>query len=151
MTEITRPRDLRLSSEPAHAFPQSPFRPYTSRIACIIATLNEADTIAEVVQKARPYVHHVVVVDGFSEDATCARARDAGCDVMYQEGTGKGMALRTAFHRIEADIYVTIDGDATYDAEEMDALIQTGPRWRSRYGDWIPPDGPDGARAPSPA
>jgi dolichol-phosphate mannosyltransferase len=86
--------------------------------------LNEAVTIADVVQNTKPFVHTVVVVDGFSNDETCARARQAGSDVIYQEGQGKGMALRTAFDRVEADIYVTIDGDATYDAREMDKLIQ---------------------------
>jgi glycosyltransferase involved in cell wall biosynthesis len=108
----------------SHSYPYEPFRPYTSRIACIIATLNEAATITEVVRKAKPYAHNVVVVDGFSQDETCDLARKAGSDIIFQDGKGKGMALRTAFTRIEADIYVTIDGDATYDAEEMDVLIQ---------------------------
>lgn len=93
-------------------------------IACIIATLNEAVTVADVIQKAKPFVHQVVVVDGYSQDETCALARKAGSDVIYQDGKGKGMALRTAFNRVDADVYVTIDGDATYDAGEMGQLIQ---------------------------
>jgi len=95
-----------------------------SRIVCIVATLNEAATIGDVVRQAKPYVHQVVVVDGFSQDETCSRARHAGSEILYQKGKGKGMALRTAFDRVEAEIYVTIDGDATYNAEEMDDLIQ---------------------------
>jgi glycosyltransferase involved in cell wall biosynthesis len=94
------------------------------RIACIIPTLNEGVTVSEVIQKAQPYVDRVVVIDGHSHDNTCAQARQAGCDVMYQEGKGKGMALRTALARIDADIYVIIDGDATYDATEMSKLLR---------------------------
>jgi glycosyltransferase involved in cell wall biosynthesis len=126
MTELPNPhaRVYGFENTLDHSYPPEPFRPYTSRIVCIIATLNEATTITEVVRKAKPYAHTVVVVDGFSQDETCALARKAGSNVIYQDGKGKGMALRTAFTRINADIYVTIDGDATYDAEEMDTLVQ---------------------------
>lgn len=124
MKAITTPPLPPFDTMNIHLVPSDPLRLYPSRMVCIIATLNEAATIAEVIRKAKPYVHAVVVVDGFSQDETCALARLAGSEVIYQEGKGKGMALRTAFRRIEADIYVTIDGDATYDAEEMAALIQ---------------------------
>jgi dolichol-phosphate mannosyltransferase len=93
-------------------------------IVCIIPTLNEGDTIVEVIRKAQQFTSHVVVVDGHSNDDTCERAKTAGAEILYQEGKGKGWALRTAFSQLNSDIYVTIDGDATYDASELVNLVQ---------------------------
>ena len=76
------------------------------------------------VRKARLFTRHVVVVDGYSKDDTAEMALKTGADVIFQEGRGKGMALRTAFSQIESDVYVIIDGDATYDAREMEVLVQ---------------------------
>jgi len=94
------------------------------RIVCLIPTLNEGPTVGEVIDRARNYVDRVVVVDGNSSDDTPKVAMELGVEVLPQEGKGKGMALRTAFDKIDEDIYITIDGDATYDAAEIDSLIQ---------------------------
>ena len=93
-------------------------------IVCIIPTLNECDTVVEVIRKAQQFTPHIVVVDGHSNDDTCERAKVAGAKILYQEGKGKGWALRTAFSQLKSDIYVTIDGDATYDARELINLVQ---------------------------
>jgi dolichol-phosphate mannosyltransferase len=96
-----------------------------NEIICIIPTLNEAITVAEVVKKAKKFTRRVVVVDGHSGDNTCEIASEAGADVMLQEGSGKGMALRSAFDRIvEGNVFVIIDGDATYDALEMEMITK---------------------------
>ncbi len=94
------------------------------KILCIIPTLNEAITVSEVIRKAKPFVHRVVVVDGHSQDNTFGTALKEGVDVIYQDGKGKGMALRTVLDRFYSDIYVVIDGDATYDAQEMGKIIK---------------------------
>ena len=94
------------------------------KIICFVPTLNESITVTEVIRKAKPFVHQVVVIDGHSRDDTVELASQTGVDVIYQEGTGKGMAVRTGLDKYFADIYVTIDGDATYDALEMNKLIQ---------------------------
>jgi dolichol-phosphate mannosyltransferase len=93
-------------------------------VVCIIPTLNECDTVVEVIRKAQQFTTHIVVVDGHSNDDTCDRAKQAGADIIYQERKGKGWALRTAFKQVQSDIYVTIDGDATYDARELINLVQ---------------------------
>jgi len=92
-------------------------------VTCLIATLNEAPTVGEVIQKAKNHVDRVIVVDGNSSDDTSQIALKFGAEVLAQEGKGKGMALRTAFNKIDEDVYVTIDGDATYDASEIDTLV----------------------------
>ncbi|MDQ1281401.1 MAG: dolichol-phosphate hexosyltransferase [Thermoproteota archaeon] len=94
-----------------------------SEIVCIIPTLNEGATVAEVVRKSMQFVDRVVVVDGYSNDGTSQIASEAGAEVIFQEGKGKGMALRTVFEKVKSDVYVIIDGDATYDAFEMENLI----------------------------
>jgi glycosyltransferase involved in cell wall biosynthesis len=92
-------------------------------IVCVIPTLNEAPTIGEVIKGALNYADRVVVVDGNSGDNTILVAEKNGAEILTQEGVGKGMAVRTAFNRIFGDIYVIIDGDATYDAVEIDELV----------------------------
>ena len=94
------------------------------KIVCIIPTLNESLTVTEVVKKAKQFVHRVIVVDGYSEDGTSEMASKAGADVIFQDGKGKGTALRTALNKIYGDIYVTIDGDATYDPLEMEKILK---------------------------
>ena len=96
----------------------------TDEVTCIIPTLNEYSTVAEVVQKAKLFTRQIIVVDGWSEDGTSIAASEAGAKVIFQDGEGKGMALRTAFNKINSDIYVIIDGDATYDVMEMEKIFQ---------------------------
>ena len=96
----------------------------TAKVVCVIPTLNESATVAEVVQKAKQIADRVVVVDGHSEDSTYEIAYKAGADVILQDGEGKGMALRTAFNKIEEDVCVILDGDATYDPLEMEQIIK---------------------------
>jgi dolichol-phosphate mannosyltransferase len=93
-------------------------------VACVIPTLNESATVAEVVNKAKQVANRVVVVDGHSNDGTCEIASKVGAEVILQDGNGKGMALRTALSRIEEDICVILDGDATYDPLEMEQIIK---------------------------
>jgi dolichol-phosphate mannosyltransferase len=93
-------------------------------VACLIPTLNEGPTIGWVVRTAKRITDHVVVIDGGSEDNTCRIAEDTGANVLLQNGSGKGQALRTAFAKVKDDVYVTIDGDATYDPLETKRLLQ---------------------------
>jgi dolichol-phosphate mannosyltransferase len=93
-------------------------------VVCIVPTLNEAPTIGEVVTSAQRLVDHVFVVDGGSSDETSQIAVRHGASVIHEARRGKGWALRTAFATVDADIYVTIDGDATYDPCEMSALLE---------------------------
>jgi len=96
-----------------------------SEVLCIIPTLNEEKTIREVISKAKHFVNHVLVVDGFSVDDTYTNSKEAGAEVIFQEGKGKGNALKTVFREIkEYDICVIIDGDGTYDPLEMGKIIE---------------------------
>ncbi|MEH6525652.1 MAG: glycosyltransferase family 2 protein [Sneathiella sp.] len=97
----------------------------TPSIAVMIPCFNEEQTIATVVEdfkKALPQAR-IVVCDNVSTDQTGDRARAAGAEVIYESMPGKGNAVRRLFSDIEADIYVMVDGDATYEAAVAPKLV----------------------------
>lgn len=96
-------------------------------IAAIVPCHNEALAVAKVVadlQAAVPGIR-VYVYDNNSTDGTDKIARDAGAIVRYEHAKGKGNVVRRAFGDIDADIYVMVDGDDTYDASALPAMIET--------------------------
>ncbi|MFC5494124.1 glycosyltransferase family 2 protein [Nocardioides caricicola] len=66
----------------------------------------------------------VYVYDNCSTDRTVERAREAGAIVCSEPHKGKGNVVRRAFADIDADIYLLIDGDDTYDAGAAPAMIE---------------------------
>ena len=95
------------------------------RTAVLIPCYNEAKTIAKVVrdfQTALPLAT-VYVYDNNSSDDTIAQAKSAGAVVRSVRHQGKGNVMRRMFADIEAEIYVLVDGDATYDAASATKLI----------------------------
>ncbi|MEJ0063252.1 MAG: glycosyltransferase family 2 protein [Alphaproteobacteria bacterium] len=100
--------------------------PSDARIAVLIPCYNEEKAIAQVVsdfRKALPSAS-IYVYDNNSRDGTVAAARAAGAIVRGEPLQGKGNVVRRMFADIEADIYVLVDGDATYDAASAPAMIE---------------------------
>ena len=95
------------------------------RIAVLIPCYNEEATIAKVVRDFRDNLPGaaITVYDNNSSDATAERAREAGAVVRFEARQGKGNVVRRMFADIEADIYVLVDGDDTYDASVAPKLI----------------------------
>lgn len=95
------------------------------RIAVIIPCLNEATTIATVVDDFRQQLPEAAiwVIDNDSDDATIEVATAHGARILTETRRGKGFAVRTAFRSIDADIYVMVDGDDTYPAEAVHDLL----------------------------
>lgn len=96
-------------------------------IAVVIPCYNEAGTIGAVVQGFREGLPKasILVFDNASTDATAEEARRAGAMVLPVPRRGKGNVVRHMFAEVEADVYVMIDGDATYDPAEAPRLIRT--------------------------
>lgn len=99
--------------------------PKTARIAVLVPCYNEEAAIATVVRDfkaAMPYAT-VYVYDNNSKDQTVARAREAGAVVRTETRQGKGNVVRRMFADVEADVYVLVDGDDTYDASAAPLLV----------------------------
>ena len=98
------------------------------KIAVLIPCYNEAKTVEKVVKsykKALPEAT-IYVYDNNSTDGTDKIAKKAGATVKYEYKQGKGNVIRSMFKEIEAEVYLMIDGDDTYPAEnarEMCKLI----------------------------
>ena len=96
------------------------------RIAVLVPCYNEEAAIAKVVRDFRDALPAAIiyVYDNNSSDQTAARAREAGALVRTELRQGKGNVVRRMFADIEADIYVLVDGDDTYDAGASPRMIQ---------------------------
>jgi glycosyltransferase involved in cell wall biosynthesis len=95
-------------------------------VAVLVPCYNEEAAVAAVVagfQAALPAAT-VYVYDNNSRDRTVEIARAAGAVVRSETRQGKGHVVRRMFADIEADVYVLVDGDATYDAPSAPAMVE---------------------------
>ncbi|HEY5064206.1 MAG TPA: glycosyltransferase family 2 protein [Xanthobacteraceae bacterium] len=94
-------------------------------VAILVPCYNEERAIAKVVADFRAALPEAVVYvyDNNSSDNTVAAAKAAGAVVRRERHQGKGYVVRRMFNDIEADIYVLVDGDATYDAPGAQQMI----------------------------
>jgi len=96
------------------------------RVAVLVPCYNEEAAITKVVDDFRAALPDAViyVYDNNSKDQTVARASAAGAVVRSETRQGKGNVVRRMFADIEADIYVLVDGDDTYDAGASPRMIK---------------------------
>src|ERR1700747_1888457 len=96
------------------------------RIAVLVPCFNEEAAVASVVggfRKALPTAQ-IYVYDNNSKDRTAEVARAAGAEVRSEHRQGKGHVGRRMLADIDADIYVLVDGDATYDAPSAPRMVE---------------------------
>lgn len=96
-------------------------------IAVLVPCYNEEATIHKVVRDFIGVLPgaQVYVYDNNSKDNTVLRAKEAGATVRSERQQGKGHVVRRMFADVEADIYVLVDGDDTYDAASAATLVKT--------------------------
>ena len=96
------------------------------RIAVLIPCLNEAATVGRVVRDFRTALPsaQVYVFDNGSTDDTAAVALAEGALLRTEPRPGKGHVVRRMFADVDADIYVLVDGDATYDAAAAPGMVR---------------------------
>jgi glycosyltransferase involved in cell wall biosynthesis len=94
-------------------------------VAVLVPCFNEEAAIAKVVADFRAALPAatVYVYDNNSTDRTAEVARSAGAVVRREARQGKGNVVRRMFADVDADVYVLVDGDATYDAPSARAMI----------------------------
>ena len=96
------------------------------RVAVLIPCKNEAVAIGHVVQGFREALPDalVFVYDNNSTDGTAAAARGAGAVVRSEALPGKGNVVRRMFADVDADVYILVDGDDTYDPHVAPAMLR---------------------------
>jgi glycosyltransferase involved in cell wall biosynthesis len=96
------------------------------RIAVLIPCHNEEATIGKVIDQFRQELSSAVVYvfDNCCLDATARIAKEHGAVVVKEPRKGKGFVVERMFDTVDADIYVMVDGDDTYPAEEVHKLIK---------------------------
>jgi glycosyltransferase involved in cell wall biosynthesis len=96
------------------------------KIAILIPCYNEELTVAQVINDFRTQLPaaDIYVFDNNSSDRTVEIARHAGAIISFEPRQGKGYVVQAMFSEVEADIYVMVDGDATYQASEVHKLLE---------------------------
>ena len=112
-----RAGDVTGPGRPRHAAP---------RIAVLIPCHDEAAAIAKVVADFRAALPDatIYVYDNNSRDGTAAAARAAGAVVRRETLQGKGQVVRRMFGDIDAEVFVLVDGDDTYEAAAAPAMVR---------------------------
>ena len=88
-----------------------------ARVAVLIPCFNEAIAIGKVVADFRKNLD-------YSTDGTAEVAAAAGAVVRRETLQGKGHVIRRMFADIEADAYLLVDGDDTYDADTAPEMVR---------------------------
>ncbi len=96
-------------------------------IAVLIPCYNEELTIAEVITSFREQLPHATlyVYDNNSIDRTAEIARKCGAIVRHEPQQGKGHVIRRMFADIDSDIFIMVDGDSTYPAQDVTKMVET--------------------------
>jgi glycosyltransferase involved in cell wall biosynthesis len=100
--------------------------PAPVRVAVLIPCYNEEAAIEQVVRSFRAALPQaeIYVYDNNSTDDTVAVARAAGATVGLETSQGKGHVVRRMFADVDADVYLMVDGDATYDAGSAARMVE---------------------------
>jgi glycosyltransferase involved in cell wall biosynthesis len=98
---------------------------HAPRVAVLIPCFNEEVAIGRVVDDFRQHLPEstIYVYDNNSSDRTAEAAGEAGAVVRTERRQGKGNVVRRMFSDVEADVYLLVDGDGTYDAASAPSLM----------------------------
>lgn len=94
-------------------------------VVAIVPCLDEEATVGSVVADLAAAVPGITVYvyDNGSTDRTVEVARAAGALIRHETRRGKGHVVRRAFGDVQADVFVLVDGDATYDVSMLPMMI----------------------------
>lgn len=97
----------------------------TVKVAVLIPCYNEEVSVGRTIKEFRAALPDAIVYvyDNNSTDRTIEFARAAGATVRQERMQGKGNVVRRMLADVDADVYVMIDGDATYDAAMAPKLV----------------------------
>jgi len=99
-------------------------------VTIVLPVLNEANAIGRVLDELRRAGYsNILVVDGHSTDGTAEIAKSMGVEVVQQHGRGKTGALKTAFERVNTSYLLVMDGDCTYDPNDIEKFLAHAERY----------------------
>jgi glycosyltransferase involved in cell wall biosynthesis len=98
-------------------------------VTAVIPARDEAFSIVSVIERCRPFVNEIVVVDGHSTDATVRLATEAGARVVLDRRRGKGDAIRVAREVVRTPVTVLLDADGSHSPEDIPLVL--GPIMRN--------------------
>jgi glycosyltransferase involved in cell wall biosynthesis len=95
-------------------------------IAVLLPCYNEELTVVPTIRQMREAVPgaRIIVFDNNSKDKSAELAKAEGVEVRPVRLQGKGNVVRRMFADIDADIYLMVDADTTYDPKTAPALIE---------------------------
>jgi glycosyltransferase involved in cell wall biosynthesis len=95
------------------------------KIAFIVPCYNEELTIESVIKDAKSAVPEAAlyVFDNNSTDKTAQTALSLGAQVISEKRQGKGFVVQSIFNKVDADLYIMVDGDDTYDLSRIQDMI----------------------------
>ncbi|RSN76734.1 glycosyltransferase family 2 protein [Candidatus Methanodesulfokora washburnensis] len=94
-------------------------------LTVLIPTLNEAGAIGQLIDELKSRDYNILVVDGRSTDGTVEIVRSKGIKLIFQEGKGKADALRTGIKFVKTPYLLVMDGDYTYDPDDIEKFLNT--------------------------
>lgn len=94
------------------------------KIVAVIPCYNEEKYIFDIVKRTKKFVDEVVVVDNGSYDRTSIEAKKAGAILVYSHKKGMGASIDYGIKSVDADIYITMDGDGQHNPNEIPNLIK---------------------------
>jgi len=95
------------------------------KITAVIPAHNEAGRIAQTLEKVKPLVDEIIVVDDASHDDTASLAKKQGATVFtLSSNSGYITAIKYGFKNASGDIVVTLDADGEFSADDIPELVE---------------------------
>lgn len=94
------------------------------RVCLLLPTKNEGEGLGPFLDRLRPHVDEIIVIDGHSTDDTVAICRGKNVPVLVDNGRGKGAAIRQGLERATGDIVVIMDADGSHDPGDIPLLTE---------------------------
>ncbi len=94
------------------------------KITIVVPTLNEEATLDKVLKSVKKYGDEIIVIDGHSKDNTEKIAIKNKTKFVYDNGRGKGDAIRKSLKIAKHPIVVFIDADGSHEAGDIPKLVQ---------------------------
>jgi glycosyltransferase involved in cell wall biosynthesis len=96
-------------------------------VSIVIPAFKEGKTIRKVIRDLKnssSYNTEIIVVDGYSKDGTEEIVKEENARFVTEKRIGYGRAIKTGIDHAKGDIVVIIDADDTYDASDIDRVVQ---------------------------